>query len=244
MSNEELYRDNTDEELVRAYYDTQDEEIFEELLRRHRKTIYRSMRNWYINNKSYLDKDDLHQEATILLWRLTKYFIEENIQVKFISYLIPSLKYTFIARTRLNKIDQNKQYLYSDREDDEYESKYIQEKASTNPYEDVDKGMFLEETRAELNLLMKEILTKQESKVLKLLYGWNGEILNVGQVADEIGINTQNVNNIKNRAIIKIRNTKWYINNGVSKIEEKETLVKSGYELLILNDLKKKYLMR
>ncbi len=55
--------------------------------------------------------------------------------------------------------------------------------------------------------------TLQEREVLKFKYGWNTKQYTLKEIGDILGVTGERVRQIESRALRKLRNSKWAINN-------------------------------
>lgn len=234
----------TDEELVKEYCETNSEQVFEELLKRYSRTIYQYTRNRYYNQRGYIDLEDIQQECRIMLWSLAKKYNDVKIEKDFKGYLINSIKYTAHITNRVRRIDQDKKYFYAENSyGDAYEDNEIQDIASCDSIGDLEKTLFNKELREELENIMFEKLSLKESAIIKLFFGWDDEKVPKEQIAKLLNLTNYKVNYMLCSGLKKIRQTEWYKREMQYHIDEKTSNMKNGYESIVFEQLKNKYLL-
>lgn len=234
----------TDEELVKEYCETNSEQVFEELLKRYSRTIYLYTKSRYYNQRGYIDLEDIQQECRIMLWSLAKKYNDVKLEKDFKGYLINSIKYTAHITNRVRRIDQDKKYFYAENSyGDAYEDNEIQEVASCNSIGDLEKTLFNRELREELEDIMSEKLSLKEAEVIKLFYGWDRDGVSKEKISKLLNISERKVNSNLYGALNKIRQTEWYKREVIYHLSEKSNNIKNGYESMMFERLKNKYLL-
>lgn len=86
-------------------------------------------------------------------------------------------------------------------------------------FENIIEIEFIRELREQLEELMFNRLTLREREILKLYYGWNTNRMTMIEIAEIFELSAPRIRQIKENALIKLRNSKWVRINAMSFYE-------------------------
>lgn len=208
------------EELVQKYQNG-DVNALDELIGDNSRIVYKIV-NKYNGVNRELEEDDLYQSGlTGLIIAAKKYKFDIKNKAKFITYAV-----FFIDRYIQRCVNGNSQKEISNNEiykkctslnisigkDDDREIGDLIEDIDYG-FENIEEKVFFNKLRNELEDVMRVENTLQEREVLKFKYGWNTKQYTLKEIGDILGVTGERVRQIESRALRKLRNSKWAINN-------------------------------
>jgi RNA polymerase primary sigma factor/RNA polymerase sporulation-specific sigma factor len=198
----------TNEELVYLYQNG-DRKALAELTEKNKGIVNKLANKFYTERTSSIDKEDLEQEGYIgLMLAADKYDLNNPTKAKFITYAthwIYSKMNRFIRTKNTNEETSLNTPIGEESEDERMDFiEYID-----NGYENIEEKLYLQELREDLEKAMLEVTTLQEREVLKLHYGWDCKVCTLTYIGGILDVSSERVRQIENRALRKIRTTKW-----------------------------------
>ena len=188
------------------------------------ENIVRKLANkFYIKKSNSIDIEDLIQEGHIgLIEAAKRYDFYNPKKAKFITYAVYWI-YKKINRFIEQKNTNEEISLQTPVNDGEAELGDTIED-SKNHFEYVEKSLYYQEVRRALEEIMHEELTMMETNIIKLNFGWDGEELGIGEIAELYDNKINVVLSNKNRALSKIRKTRWAIQEWRIRKNEKSLI--------------------
>lgn len=195
------------EDLVLAYQQG-DHVALESLIDQNRKIVTKIAYKFYIKQSNALEYEDLIQEGYMGLMNAAKrYDFNNPKKVQFITYAIYWI-YKYINRFVLKNNTGNECSLYAkvNEEGDEIGNEIRDEKDYA---EYVEKSLYYEQMRDELEHVMREELTMLETSIIKLYFGWDSECISLGEMVDLYKMEKDTISKYKRGALNRMRRTPW-----------------------------------
>lgn len=204
------------EELVQLYQNGYSKAL-DKIIENNTRIIYR-IANKYNGINRELELDDLIQEGTLgLIAAAKRYDFDYEKKAKFITYAVYYIsKYIYICvNGRTSKdIENNKLYssctslnIHIGEESEDERVDFI--KDIDYGFENVEERLYIKKLREDLERIMLENTTLQETEIIKLHYGWNCNACTLEYIGGIYGITRSRVQQIESRALNNIRRTKW-----------------------------------
>ena len=183
-------------------YQQGDQAALAQIIEKNKKIVAKVANSFYTDKSNAIDIEDLIQEGYIgLMIACKKYDVNNPKKAKFTTYAvywIHKKMHQFIQRRQTNE--------ELSLQSDEVE---IQIKEETDYADRVERSLYYEEVREELTQLMDDELTLFEKGVTKLLYGWDGECVQLGDLTDIYHAKKKQIISARNIALTKMRNSSW-----------------------------------
>jgi RNA polymerase primary sigma factor/RNA polymerase sporulation-specific sigma factor len=201
----------SNEELAKMYQQG-NKAALDEIIENNKGVVFKLANKYYTSYTNSIDREDLEQEGFIgLIIAAERYDFEKSNRAQFITYAVYWVNHKinrFIQyRNTNNEISLNK--VVDSESESETEFGELLD-ASKFGYEGVEEQFCRKQLRKELEEVMKENTSLREREIIKLLYGWyDNECMFIKEVGDLFCIAPFNVKNTRNKALLKMRNSKW-----------------------------------
>lgn len=207
----------TNEELVELYQQG-NKHALDELIEKNKGIVFKLSNKYYTGKTNSIDKEDLEQEGFMgLIIAAGKYDLDHDSRANFITYAVfwINQKITRFLKHR-NTNDETSLNTPIGETGDSQILDFIE--GVDYSFENIEDKLYLKQLRADLDQVMSEETSLKEREILKLHYGWyDNKCMALEELGAIYNINKSIVNSIKNKAIRKIRGSKW----GRIKIKEK-----------------------
>lgn len=194
------------EELVLKYQQG-DAGALDRIIEQNQKIVLKLANKFYVGKSNSIDLDDLVQEGYIGLMIATKkYNFDNPKKAKFITYAVYWIykkMNMFIERKHTN----DEISLQSQVDEGVQLQDTLQDPMNYAEY--VEKSLYHEEVRTEIEDVMLSKLSLIERDVIKLNFGWDGQVVDIQEVSEIYNIKRAETLRTKNRALDKIRSTSW-----------------------------------
>lgn len=198
----------SNEELV-LLYQKGDKQALEILIENNKCRVFKIANKFFVAKTNSIDFDDLIQEGYIgLIIASEKYNPNMNYNASFITYAtywIYQRIHGFIIQKNTN--DETSLNIPVSEENNS-ELQDIIEFIDYN-FENVEEKIYLKKLREDLERVMNENITLKEREILKLHYGWDCKECTLTYISRIFNITSSRVHQIENRALRKIRQSKW-----------------------------------
>ncbi len=206
----------TNEELVELYQNG-DKQALNKLIEKNIGIVYKLVNKFYVEGTNSIDKEDLEQEGFLgLIAAADKYKFDIENRAKFITYAVYWIYQKiqrFINSRNTNTETSLNLPIWEDGETELLD--YIED--VDYGFENVEKKLYSQQLRKELDQVMRERLTLKEREILKLHYGWDkNKIMNPGEIGSLFKCTSSSIRNNESIALGKIRRSPW----GVRKAKE------------------------
>jgi RNA polymerase primary sigma factor/RNA polymerase sporulation-specific sigma factor len=205
----------SNEELVKLYKDG-DETALGQLVEQNKNFIYKIARKFFISRDNALDREDLIQEGCIGLMKAAdKYNVDKDILfLTYASYWIYQVIHRFMYPTHqkrknkdihINSLNERVPGLEDDIEQ-------LEALADENVYPDIVENMANKEDWQQIEqlIIQNKELGEKALQVLKLRYGFtNGVRYSLEEIAEIVGIPTEEIGSLNASTFRYIRNSKW-----------------------------------
>lgn len=211
----------SNEELVQLYQNG-DKKALERLIKANIGIIHK-IANKYNGINRELEFDDLFQSGVLgLITAAKKYDFNNEKKAKFITYAVFYIeRYIHRSVNGASSKDIGNNNLYNsctslnapvgeDKDTGELVD-FIEE--IDYGFENIEENIFFKNLRKELEEVMKTHNTLEQREVLKLKYGWNTRQFTLREIGDIFDITSERVRQIEYRALRKLRNSSWAMNN-------------------------------
>lgn len=212
----------TNEELVYLYQNGNRKAVGE-LTERNKGIINKLSNKFYIERTSSIDREDLEQEGYLgLMIAADKYDLNNPTKAKFITYAVHWIyqRMRRFIKTKNTNEEVSLNTPIGEESEDERMNFIVD---IDNGFESVEEKLYLQDLREDLEKAMLEATTLQEREILKLHYGWDCKACTFTYIGGILDISAERVRQIENRAIGKIRTTKW----AKKRIDERKSMYAS-----------------
>lgn len=200
----------TNEQLVELCQNG-NKQALDDLINQNTGIVYKIVNKYYTEKTSSIDKDDLIQEGFMgIMIAVDKYDISHVKAAKFITYAVFWIeqKITRFINQKNTNYEVSLNIPISHEEGSAELMDTLPDKI--NEFIEAERSIYNQALRCELEEVMSQYNTLLEREIIKLKYGWNG---NIGMTDNEVGelftLTKHQVSDIRNRALRKIRQTPW-----------------------------------
>lgn len=197
------------EQLVELYQDG-DKQALEELVGKNKGIVNKLVNKYYTGQTNSIDRDDLMQEGFIgLITAADRYDFNNEKKAQFITYAVHWINCKINRFVKCRNTNEETSLNTPIGESGESERMDFIEGVDYS-FENVEEQLYLKQLRADLGQVMNENTSLKEREILKLHYGWyDNKYITMNEVGDLLNMPGKAATHIENKAMRKIRKSKW-----------------------------------